>query len=121
MRVMRRGRGRGRTQPPGEVRYQAALQGPKRHAPPPATPSLCPRMQTKPAYGETLPALLQRRFGVPERRTLIGFGVLVVLLVVAVLVLRDPLGGRKQVVHEAKPVFNTLYREGLVTPAKPRP
>jgi hypothetical protein len=78
-------------------------------------------MQTKPGYGETLPTLLQRRFGIPERRTLIGFGVLVALIVVAVLLLRDPLGGRTQAVHEARPVFNTLYRAGLVTPAKPRP
>jgi hypothetical protein len=77
-------------------------------------------VRVQPGYGETLPALLRRTRGIPERRTLAAAGVVAVLLVVAFLLLRDPLDGKTQRVHASKPVFNTLYAKGLVKPVAPR-
>lgn len=57
---------------------------------------------------ESLPALLQRRRGIAPRTTWLVAVALVVVLAVAVLVLRDPYGGRTPYVHRAKPVFNVL-------------
>jgi hypothetical protein len=77
-------------------------------------------MLVRPGFGETLPALLRRRHGIPERTTLLAAGALALLLVVAFLLLRDPLQGRTQRVHRPAPVFNTLYKPGLVRPVAPR-
>ena len=77
-------------------------------------------VRVQPGYGETLPALLRRTRGIPERRTLAAFGVLAALVVVALFALRDPLDGKTQRVHAAKPVFNTLYTAGLVQPVAPQ-
>src|SRR3954469_10862750 len=76
-------------------------------------------MRTRTGLGDSLPVLLRRRFGVSERRALIGYGVLVVLVVLAVLAVYDPLGGRTQLVHHGKPVFNTLYRADRMHPVAP--
>src|SRR4051812_21600710 len=76
-------------------------------------------MRTRAEFGETLPVLLRRRFGISERRTLVGYAVLVGLLVLTVLLLRDPLGGRTQLVHRSQPVFNTLYLKDRVKPVRP--
>lgn len=76
-------------------------------------------MRVRPGFGETLPALLRRSRGVPERVT-VGAAVAVVVLAVAFLALRDPLDGKAQRIHRGTPVFNTLYREELVRPALPR-
>jgi hypothetical protein len=77
-------------------------------------------MRVRPGFGETLPALLRRTRGIPERRTLIGAGVVAVALVIAFLVLYDPLDGRTQRVHDTRPVFNTLYLKGVVEPVAPK-
>ena len=77
-------------------------------------------MHVQPGYGETLPALLRRTRGIPERRTLAAAGALAALLVVAYLLIHDPLDGKTQRVHESKPVFNTLYAKGLVHPVTPK-
>ena len=77
-------------------------------------------MRLRPEFGETLPQLLRRRYGIPERRSWLGAGVVVVLLVVAFLLVHDPLDGKAQLVHRSAPVFNTLYTPGAVRPAKPR-
>ncbi|MEA2295364.1 MAG: hypothetical protein QOE86_3003 [Solirubrobacteraceae bacterium] len=76
-------------------------------------------MRVQPGYGETLPALLRRTRGIPERRTVAAAAALAALLVLAYLLLRDPLQGKTELVHTAKPVFNTLYRKGLVHPVRP--
>lgn len=75
----------------------------------------------KPGLGESLPALLERRRGIPPRTTLLVAAALVALGVVVFLVLRDPLDGRTQIVHEDAPVFNMLYDADLVRRMDPRP
>ena len=77
-------------------------------------------MLVRPGYGETLPALLRRRHGIPERTTLLTAGALALVLVVGFLLLRDPLDGRTKRVHRPAPVFNTLYLKGVVRPVGPR-
>lgn len=77
-------------------------------------------MRVQPGYGETLPALLRRTRGIPEQRTLAAAAALAVLLVVAYLLVHDPLDGKTQRVHDRPPVFNTLYAKGLVHPVAPK-
>ena len=77
-------------------------------------------IRVQPAYGETLPALLQRTRGIPERRTVLVAFALAALVVVAILVLRDPLQGKTQLVHRSAPVFNMLYPKGRVKVVAPQ-
>jgi hypothetical protein len=70
-------------------------------------------------FGPSLPVLLRRRFGVPQRVT-IGAVVLLLLFSVVVVLLRPAAGGQQQLVHSAKPVFNLLYRGGALHPVTPR-
>jgi hypothetical protein len=69
---------------------------------------------------ETLPAILERRRGIPQRHTLTAAAIVVALGVAAFLLLRDPLQGKAQRVHASAPVFNTLYNADLVHPVKPQ-
>jgi len=77
-------------------------------------------MLVRPGFGETLPAMLRRRYGVRERTTLAVAAGLVVLAVLAVVLLHDPFDGKVQRVHRGSPVFNVLYTPGLVEGADPR-
>ncbi len=63
----------------------------------------------RPGAGETLPELLERTRGVPPRRTWLAALAVAALAVVAFLLLRDPLHGKRQLVHRGPPVFNVLY------------
>jgi hypothetical protein len=74
----------------------------------------------QPEFGETLPALLRRRRGIPERRTWLAAAAVVVALLVAYGLLHDPLDGKTQVVHRGKPEFNVLYTPGAIRPVAPR-
>jgi hypothetical protein len=59
---------------------------------------------------ETLPALLERRHGIAPRTTLLAAAGIVAVIVIAALLLRDPLNGKAQLVHRSAPVFNLLYK-----------
>jgi hypothetical protein len=64
--------------------------------------------RVRPEYGPDLPAILNRRFGVPERtsvRVALGALVLAALVGLVVLVTHD---GPRQVVTDADPKFNVL-------------
>lgn len=74
---------------------------------------------TDPGPAETLPSILRRRYGIPERRTYLAALLITVLLAVVIVLLRDPLDGKAQRVHASKPVFNTLYTAGVVEPVRP--
>jgi hypothetical protein len=78
-------------------------------------------VRVQPQFGETLPVLLRRRVGVPERVTLAVAAAVVLVGVVGYLLIHDPLQGKTQVVHRSAPVFNTLYRSGTVKPVAPQP
>ncbi len=70
------------------------------------------------ALGPTLPELLERRFGVPRRRTLVafvGFVVVVLVIVFAVQKIRE----RPQLVHRGKPTFNLVYNSPEVRKVAP--
>ena len=77
-------------------------------------------MHVRSGFGETLPALLRRRHGIPERATLLAAAALALLVVAGYLVVHDPLDGRTQRVHRSAPVFNVLYRAGVVRPVAPQ-
>jgi hypothetical protein len=73
----------------------------------------------RPGFGPTLPSLLQQRFGIPPRTTIIVGTVTLLVLVGgglgAYFVLRDA-----QYVHRQDPVFNLLYDDGVLRRAEPR-
>lgn len=79
-------------------------------------------MKPRSELGESLPALLERRWGIPRRTTLLATGALVVATVlVYLLFIRDPFYGRDQYVHRKPPVFNVLLTPGVVERVAPRP
>jgi hypothetical protein len=59
---------------------------------------------------ETLPQLLERRRGIPQRTTLLAAAALVLAGVAAVLLLRS---GPAKLVHASAPVFNVLQEPGV--------
>jgi hypothetical protein len=74
-----------------------------------------------PDYGPTLPTLLRRRAGVPERVTIAVVVAAVVLLGIAMVAVRPGIEDAEQLVHEGQPVFNLLYPSGAVREVEPRP
>jgi hypothetical protein len=76
----------------------------------------------RPEYGPTLPALLQKRFGIPPLVTLAVAGVLglaaTAVVVAAATAGRDTPGD--QLVHRGKPVFNLLYETDVLKRMPPR-
>ncbi|MEA2124994.1 MAG: hypothetical protein QOI80_1776 [Solirubrobacteraceae bacterium] len=70
---------------------------------------------------ETLPQLLERRRGIPQRTTwLVAAGIVVAGALAYLLFVRDPLDGQQQVVHRGRPVFNVLLTPGVVRRVRPR-
>ena len=75
---------------------------------------------TRPGLGPTLPAMLQRRFGVPPLATLAVAGVLAAAAVGAILIaLTSPPSPGEQVVHRSPPVFNMLYPPTAMREGRP--
>lgn len=73
-------------------------------------------------FGESLPALIERRRGIAQRTTLAAVAaVLAAAVLVYWLVLRDPLDGKDQYVRTRAPVFNVLLTPGIVHRVRPRP
>ncbi len=67
------------------------------------------RSAVLPRYGPTLPALVRRRFGVPQRVTLVAALVAVAVLGGAALAARGA-DGRTLLTHAEAPAFTLLYR-----------
>jgi hypothetical protein len=70
-------------------------------------------------FGPTLPELLRRRFGVPERVTA-ALAILVLLAGLLALLLRPGAERLEQVVQRGNPTFNLLYKRGALHRVPPR-
>lgn len=70
--------------------------------------------------GETLPALLERRRGIPRRRTAAVIGGVLALLALVLVLLYDPYDGKDKYTHESDPVFTVLLTPGVVRRVEPR-
>jgi hypothetical protein len=69
---------------------------------------------------QTIPAILERRYGVPPRRTLLAAaGIVVVIAAAWYFVLRDPLGGKTDALHRGRPTFSLLYDASVIHRAPP--
>jgi hypothetical protein len=78
-------------------------------------------MRVRPEFEPTLPALVRRRTGLPERTTVALLVLGLVLLAVAVLLVRPRVDGTTQLVHRGEPTFNLLYANDALAEAEPRP
>lgn len=56
-----------------------------------------------------------------RRRAIIAAAIAVVGVLVWLVFVRDPLDGNEQVVHRGDPVFNVLYKDGVIRRVAPRP
>jgi hypothetical protein len=74
----------------------------------------------RPEFGPTLPALLRRRFGVPERATIALVGVLVVVGGFVAVVVRPGDPGDTHYVYEGDPVFNVSYASDALDRVEPQ-
>ena len=77
-------------------------------------------MLVRPEFEPTLPALVRRRTGIPERLTVALLVLGLVLLAAAVLLVRPRVDGESQLVHRGEPAFNLLYASGALHEATPR-
>jgi hypothetical protein len=73
-----------------------------------------------PEFRPTLPAIVRRRTGLPERTTLALLAGAVVLVLLAIVVVRPRVDGVTQLVHRDQPVFNVLYDDGALHTVAPR-
>lgn len=73
----------------------------------------------RPQFGPTLPALLQRRLGIPPRVTLAAIALLLLAAVVAIAV-RLRADDTVELVHRSPPAFTLLYVPEVVRPAPAR-
>jgi len=78
-------------------------------------------MLVRPEFGPTLPVLLRRRAGVPERVTVAFLVLALVLVAVAALIVRPRVDGVGALVHRSEPVFNLEYDTGALRSTEPRP
>jgi hypothetical protein len=75
----------------------------------------------RPEFEPTLPALLRRRAGVPERVTVALLVLALALVAVAALLVRPRVDGVRTLVHRSEPVFNLEYDTGALHEVAPRP
>jgi hypothetical protein len=73
----------------------------------------------RPEFGPTLPALLQRRLGIPRRVTLAAVALLLAAAMAATAV-RLSADDTVELVHRGPPAFTLLYVPEVVRPAPPR-
>jgi hypothetical protein len=74
----------------------------------------------KPEFEPTLPALVRRRTGLPERGTVALLVVLAVLIAVGAVVIRPRVDGESVLVHRSDPVFNLAYATDVGRAVEPR-
>jgi hypothetical protein len=75
----------------------------------------------RPEFEPTLPALVRRRTGLPERVTIALLALAVVVVAAAVLLVRPRVDGVSELVHRGEPAFNLEYANGVLHEADPRP
>jgi hypothetical protein len=75
----------------------------------------------RPEFEPTLPALVRRRTGLPERATVALLVLALVLIAAAVLIVRPRVDGVSKLVHGDQPAFNLVYASGALHEADPRP
>jgi hypothetical protein len=73
----------------------------------------------RPEFEPTLPALVRRRTGLPERATVALLVLGVVLIAAAALLVRPRVDGVSQLVHRGEPAFNLLYASDALHEAEP--
>ena len=78
-------------------------------------------MLVRPEFEPTLPTLVRRRFGLPERATIALLLLAVVLLAAVVVLVRPRVDGVSTLVHREDPAFNLQYASGALHEADPRP
>jgi hypothetical protein len=71
-------------------------------------------------FEPTLPALLRRRAGVPERLTVALLVLALVVVAVAALLVRPRVDSLGTLVHRSEPVFNLEYDTGALRSVAPR-
>jgi hypothetical protein len=78
-------------------------------------------MLVRPEFEPTLPALVRRRFGLPERTTVALLVLAVVLVAAAALFVRPRVDGTSTLTHRDDPAFTLVYENGALREADPRP
>ena len=78
-------------------------------------------MLVRPEFEPTLPALVRRRFGLPERATIALLLLAVAAIAAALLLVRPRVDGEAQLVHREDPVFNLVYATGALREVEPHP
>jgi hypothetical protein len=78
-------------------------------------------MIVRPEFEPTLPALVRRRTGLPERATVALLLLALVLIAAAVLIVRPRVDGVTELVHDDAPAFTLAYANGALHEADPRP
>jgi hypothetical protein len=78
-------------------------------------------MLVRPEFEPTLPTVLRRRFGMPERVTVALLVLALVLVAVAALLVRPRVDTSATLVHRSEPVFNLEYDTGALHVVEPRP
>jgi hypothetical protein len=74
----------------------------------------------RPEFQPTLPALVRRRFGLPERTTVALLVLALVAIAAVALLVRPRVDGTSQLVHHGEPAFNLLYANGALEEVEPR-
>jgi hypothetical protein len=77
-------------------------------------------MRVRPEFEPTLPTLVRRRTGLPERTTVALLVLAVVLVAAAALLVRPRVDGTSQLVHRGEPTFNLLYANDALDEVEPR-
>jgi hypothetical protein len=75
----------------------------------------------RPEFEPTLPTLVRRRTGLPERATIALLVLAAVLLAAAVVLVRPRVDGVSSLVHGEDPAFNLQYASGALDEVPPRP
>jgi hypothetical protein len=75
----------------------------------------------RPEFEPTLPALVRRRFGLPERVTIALLLLAIAAIAAALLLVRPQVDGEARLVHGEDPAFNLVYATGALHEAEPQP
>lgn len=78
-------------------------------------------MLVRPEFEPTLPALVRRRTGLPERATVALLVLAVVLVAAGVVLVRPRVDGVSTLVHHGDPGFSLVYANGALHEVDPRP
>jgi hypothetical protein len=71
-------------------------------------------------FEPTLPVLMRRRTGLPERATVALLVLLLALAAVAAVLVRPRVDGESRLIHRAEPAFNLQYDNGALREVAPR-